>query len=204
MGATAAAGMRAGEGVIDAVTEGVVAAAGGLVDAFKTRSMGSAQARLAVSRAASYVPGESISGAVQSGTRVALNPNTQAMFKAVPLREFTFTFKMIPTTAEEALEIKKIIKFFRTELYPTVIPLGGEGGVAAGYEFPNVFRIEMKYNDDKQLATKILPSYLRNFTATYNASSMGFHKDGEFTEVDISMTFMEHTTLHKKLIEQDY
>ena len=205
MGATAAAGMNAGDGVMGAAWDGVKAGAAGFLDAFRTKSMGSSQARLAVSRAASKIPGQGLSGAIQGGTRVAVNPNTRAMFKSVPLREFTFTFKMIPTSKKESEEIKNIIKFFRTELYPTIIPLGtGDRAVAAGYEFPNVFDITMSWKDKDQIATKILPSYLRNFTATYNASSMGFHEGGDFTEVDISMTFMEHTTLHKGLIGEGY
>lgn len=205
MGATAAAGMNAGDGVMGAAWDGVKAGAAGFLDAFRTKSMGSSQARLAVSRAAARIPGQGLTGAIQGGTRVAVNPNTRAMFKGVPLREFTFTFKMIPTSKKESEEIKNIIKFFRTELYPAIIPLGdGAKAIAAGYEFPNVFEITMNWKDKDQIATKILPSYLRNFTATYNASSMGFHEGGDFTEVDISMTFMEHATLHKGLIGEGY
>ena len=205
MGATAAAGMNAGDGILDAAWEGIKEGGAGFIDAFRTKSMGSSQARLAVSRAAAKIPGQGLTGAIQGGTRVAVNPNTRAMFKGVPLREFTFTFKMIPTSKKESEEIKNIIKFFRTELYPAIIPLGdGAKAIAAGYEFPNVFEITMNWKDKDQIATKILPSYLRNFTATYNASSMGFHEGGDFTEVDISMTFMEHATLHKGLIGEGY
>jgi hypothetical protein len=33
---------------------------------------------------------------------------------------------------------------------------------------------------------------------------MGFLEGGDFTEVDISMTFVESSTLHKELIGQGY
>ena len=63
----------------------------------------------------------------------------------------------------------------------------------------------MYYRDPSQgLATRILPSYLRNFSATYNSSGMGFLDGGDFTEVDVSMTFIESSTLHKKLIGKGY
>lgn len=205
MGGSTAAALQEGANVGQALVEGVTEAAGGIIDAFRNRSMGSAQARLAVSRAAELLPGQQATGAVQGATRTVVNPNTRAIFRSVPLREFTFQFKMIPESAAEADMINSIIKFFRTELYPEVIRLGnGPDAIHAGYEFPNVFEITMNYADRKTLATRILPSYLRNFTATYNSSGMGFHADGEFSEVDISMTFVESSTLHKELIGKGY
>ena len=141
-------------------------------------------------------------GAVRSGTRTTINPNTRALFNSVPLREFAFNFKLIPTSRDETQVIKDIIKFFRTELYPEVITIGNDGGITAGYELPNIFQIKMEYKEQKQLATKILPSYLRNFSATYNASSMGFLEGGDFSEVDISMSFVEGFTIHKELVQK--
>lgn len=205
MGGSTAQALEQGANVGAAILEGVTEGASGIIDAFRSRSLGAAQARLAVSRASQLLPGQQATGAVQSTLRTVVNPNTRAIFRSVPLREFTFTFKMIPTSSAEAKMITAIINFFRTELYPTVIRLGNDGTeIQAGYEFPNVFEISMMYKDKKQLATRILPSYLRNFTASYNASAMGFHEDGEFTEVDISMTFVESSTLHKELIGKGY
>ena len=75
-------------------------------------------------------------------------------------------------------------------------------GINAGYKFPNVFQIELKYDNKKErLATRILPSYIRSFSATYNALGMGFLEGGDFTEVDITMSFIESGTLHKGLVQ---
>ena len=161
-------------------------------------------AKLAVNRASKMLPGQGMRGAVSSATRVSVNPNTRAIFDSVPLREFTFTFKMIPSSRAETTAITNIIKFFRENLYPEVITMGD---IPAGYKFPHVFTIDLKYKD-KNLATKILPSYIKTFNATYNASGMGFLSDGEgggdFSEVDITMTFMESGTLHKQLVKDGY
>lgn len=160
-------------------------------------------AKLAVNRASKMLPGQGMRGAVSSATRVSVNPNTRAIFDSVPLREFTFTFKMIPSSKAETTAIKEIIKFFRVNLYPEVITMGD---IPAGYKFPHVFTIDLKYKD-KNLATKILPSYIKTFNATYNSSSMGFLSDGEgggdFSEVDITMSFMESGTLHKELVQKE-
>tara|TARA_R110000744_G_scaffold9634_2_gene30651 strand:+ start:206 stop:1189 length:984 start_codon:yes stop_codon:yes gene_type:complete len=201
LGASTEAGMGQGSSLVNSITNGVVNNVSSMIDAFRGGdAMSSAAGRLAVTRAANFIPSEGARGAVRSGTRTTLNPNTRALFKSVPLREFTFTFKMIPTSRQETQQIKDIIKFFRGELYPEVITVGD---IPAGYEFPNVFQINMMYRNTKQLATKLLPSYLRNFSATYNSSGMGFLEGGDFTEVDVSMTFIESSTLHRKLVLGD-
>lgn len=203
LGASAAAGLQAGQAVVPALMNATVEGIDSFVDTLTGNApLGTPVGRLAVTRAANKIPSDGARGAVRSATRVSVNPNTRALFKSVPLREFTFTFKMIPTSKTETQNIKEIINFFRTELYPEVIKIGS---INAGYEFPNVFEIIMYYkNTSNRLATRILPSYLRNFTATYNSSGMGFLEGGDFTEVDISMTFIESSTLHKGLIGKGY
>ena len=203
MGAGGAAAMAEGANLLPALVEGAAGSAASIIDAITGRAPNSSDlARLAVNRAAGFLPGEGFLGAVSSSTRVSVNPNTRALFKSVPLREFTFTFKMIPTSKEETEQIKGIIKFFRENLYPEVITMGD---INAGYKFPNVFQIDLKYANKKDnLATKILPSYIRSFSATYNASGMGFLEGGDFSEVDITMAFIESGTLHKELIEKGY
>ena len=205
MGSAVESGMAAGASLGASLADGAVNGVQSIVQALTGGgALSGPTGRLAVTRAANLLPSEAARGAVRSGTRVAVNPNTRALFKSVPLREFTFTFKMIPTSRQETQQIKDIIKFFRSELYPEVFEIGTTG-IPGGYKFPNVFEIAMYYRDPNNgLATKLLPSYLRNFSATYNSSGMGFLEGGDFTEVDISMTFIESSTLHKKLVEEGY
>ena len=200
LGAGSQKAMQEGANLIPTIVTGIGDTVANVTDAILNKSAGSQDmARLAVNRAANFIPGDKAKGAVSSATRVSINPNTRALFKSVPLREFTFTFKLIPTSKQETKEIKDIIKFFRTNLYPEVIQMGG---INAGYKFPNVFQIELKYDNKKdRLATRILPSYIRSFSATYNASGMGFLEGGDFTEVDITMSFIESGTLHKALVQ---
>lgn len=158
-------------------------------------------ARLALTQAAN-LGGDQIGGAVRGLTRTAINPNARTLFREVPIRQIPFTFRMIATSKKEAEEIKNIIKFFRTELYPEEITttLSGQE-ISIGYKFPNPFKITSYYRG-KQIGIKFLDSYLQNFTATYNQNSQAMHKDGNFTEVDISMTFIETRALSRKKIEE--
>ena len=150
-------------------------------------------ARLVAARIANAVPGDTVGNVAGSTLRVAVNPNKRTLFRSVNIREFAFQFKMIANSEREADEIAKIIKFFRTELYPSVT---GGGTDLIGYNFPNLFDIDMKYNN-QPVATKIKPVYLRNVATTYNPSSMGWHADGKPSEVDVTLAFVEERTLNK-------
>ena len=157
-------------------------------------------ARLAAVRVANAVPGDVAGNVAASTLRVGVNPNKRTLFRSVNIREFSFQFKMIANSRREAIEIENIIKFFRTELYPSVT---GQGTEIVGYNFPNLFDIDMKYNN-QPVATKIKPVYLRNVTTTYNPSSMGWHADGKPSEVDVTLAFVEERTLNKADVAGGY
>ena len=178
-GAALASAMREGTSVFSDLITGNTGASGEV-------------ARLAATRIANAVPGDTVGNVAASILRVAVNPNKRTLFRAVNIREFSFQFKMIANSQREAQEIDNIIKYFRTQLYPSVV----EGAEIVGYNFPNLFDIQMKYNN-QPVATKIKPSYLRSVATTYNPSSMGWHVDGKPSEVDMTLAFVEERTLDK-------
>ena len=137
--------------------------------------------------------GTAVAGGMRAASGITTNPNTRAMFKDVPLRNFSFSFSMIPTSAEEAREIERIVKLFRTELYPTTLTAGG---IRVGYEFPNQFLIKVKHRGNN-VNLKFLPVYLQSFSSTYNANSPLMHADGKFNSVNITMQFTETRALTK-------
>ncbi len=145
---------------------------------------------------------DEITAGLKLQTGVTTNPNSRSLFKQVNMREFQFNFKMIARSKAEQDQIKKIVKFFRSELYPDDIPVevGGQE-ISLGYNFPNKFNIEFEY-DGKTIAHKLKPCFLRAVDTTYNASQMAFHDDGEFLEVDINLNFTETVTLSKKDIAE--
>lgn len=204
IGGSAVGAMGSGQGALAGAIQGGMGGITALVDSFKGAA-GTDAARLAMVRASSSfgTAGE----AVKSVARVALNPNVRTLFKSVGIREFSFTFIFIAQSKKEAEEIKKIIKVFRRELYPEKIGAFGdndtESSLSLGYKFPNRFSIELMHNE-KSVATKLLPCYLRNFQATYNPNSMGMHDDGNFQEIQITMSFAESRTLSKSDIDKGF
>jgi hypothetical protein len=43
--------------------------------------------------------------------------------------------------------------------------------------------------------------YLRNISTTYNPTSASFHSDGNPTEIDLTLSFVENTTLVRQDID---
>ena len=141
--------------------------------------------------------GAKAQGVASSVTQTAINPNIRAIFKSVRPREHSFNFKFLPRSMDEAQEVANIIKWFRTEIYPETINVNVRGqNLPVGYKFPNKFGIAMRYGN-KDVGARILPCYLRGMTTNYNATTMAFFRDGQFSEIDLTLDMIESRTLDK-------
>lgn len=127
--------------------------------------------------------------AIEAG--VALNPNTTLQFDNIQLRSFSFEFKMVSESAEEAQQIFLIENLFRKALYPT-----RQGALL---KYPPTFKIQFLHGDQvNSFMPTIMESFLVNLSTTYNAGSNMYHADGSPSEVDISMTFQETTIVTRE------
>lgn len=169
-----------------------------------SRGLTSEGAQVAALRISSFVNQEA-TGAIETTTGIALNPNRRSSFRGVNIRTFNFEFKLIPTSEAEAREVKNIVRFFRTELYPEASEIISEElNLSAAYRFPSKFNIRITY-DGKPIAMKFLPCFLQQVQVTYNSTSgMSFHKGGDFQETNIALTFIEERTLSRQDIEKEY
>jgi len=220
LGATGGAAL----GAFEAGGNGVRAAASQMLDVGKTvldtvlagqvkiaAAAESETARLGASRLISAIPGmnlnQGLGAAAGLANRIIVNPNVRKLFNGVTVREFTFQFKMIPTSPEEGEIIQKIIKLFRKEMYPRAfkIPVGGESNVSLGYNFPNAFKIKFNFKDsENRNIPKLLPCYLRNVSHTINPTGGGFKNDGKANETDLTLAFVEHRAIEQQDIEKGY
>jgi len=194
-GAAAASALRSGanaSGVVGAMLSGALPDLDSVMEGLRG-SLGSETASLAALRTIGRVS-QTASDVISTATGVALNPNRRTALRGVAVRTFVFTFNLIPSTRQEAESIKAIINFFRSEMYPEDIEIGG---IAVGYKFPNKFRISMQY-DGRPIAHGILPCFLANINTVYNPNNMSFHRDGNFAETTITLTFTEERTLRKQ------
>ena len=153
--------------------------------------------------------GAGVRGGIRAALGVSVNPHTRAIFERINIREFTFEFTLIPDSAQEAEQIRQIIKLFRTELYPETI-LGninfddvqiGSFSIPLGLRFPNKFRISMEANGTT-FAHKIKDCYLTNVNSTYNPTAAALHEDGNPAQINLSMSFKEIETLTRADVEE--
>lgn len=207
-GGAAAAGMANGQGMVESLAAGGFASLGNFYDALKG-SVSQDAARLGATRLAGLAgKNGAIDGAVRGSLRTSPVSNMTMLFDKPQLRTFSFSFKMQPVSEKEANMVTKIVKFFRTELYPDAFNTDTLGGISVpfGYRFPNEIKISLHYgktNSGKNFI-KFKPCYLTNFQATFNAPSASFFKGGHFQETTISMTLRENELLNKKDIERGF
>lgn len=200
----AGASMEAGLGFAESMMKGV----GSMITNISGRGNSEQLARLAgVQLSSKFGSFAAEVGAVQKlAGGVTLNPNTRVLFKQPNIRDFVFTFKFVAKSAEEAAMINDIVKLFRRELYPATIDVPvGDQRISLGYVFPKKFDIQFFY-DGKEMKnlSKIKPCYLRDVSTTYNATAMAMHSDGNFLEVDMTISFQEIAALTRADVEEGY
>ena len=206
-GAAALNELQAGGGALSAAAKGIIEGVSSITDLFTGRAT-SLGARLAVARLANSPAGflvpEGLRNAIGLAARVTINPNLRTTFEGVTIREFDFTFKFLPKSAEESREVKDIIQFFRFHAYPFEIKLGG--AVPIGFNYPAMFKIKLQSNGSgrfKNIGTPIKLSYLRRVSSVYNPTQQTFHADGSPVEIDVSLGFVEYKTLSQQDIKAE-
>ena len=81
----------------------------------------------------------------QAQTGIAVNNRLELTFKAINLREFSYSFKFMPKNKEEADEVQKIIYMFKYHMHPTI--LGGSNSPV--FRVPSMFNIHYMYRGDE-------------------------------------------------------
>jgi hypothetical protein len=154
-------------------------------------------ARLAAIQAAGVtrrLAGSGVAAAGNVAAGVTIAPNQRTLFKRVNMREFSFSFSLVPSSAEEASTVDSIVDFFRHFLYPEPIMVGD---IRVGYKYPEKFKIKVSSFKGWE-PVQIQPSYLRNLSVTTNPNGMAFHRDGKPVETQITLNFIESATLDRK------
>ena len=194
-----AGGSKSVADIASSAVKGTFAGIGELMEGRTAPEFGSLIANRLVSKLSTNA-----GNATSLATRIAINPNTRALFKQVNIREWNFVFQMIPTSPDETKRIENIIDFFRTEQLPT--ELVSENGVGMAYRFPNLMHIKALYRDErtnqyKPILTRFLPAYLQAVDVTYNTQAMSFYEGGKFHDATMSLKFVEYRPLNKDDID---
>lgn len=200
-GLVATAALNNGSGIVSAIGNAV---AEGLESVFNlaTGQITKETANVAAARISQRIPSAGLRAAASTALQTGVNPGTRMIFDRPNVRQFTFQFRFIATSAAEASQVENIVKSFRTEMYPETVNLAE--GIPAGYKFPNLFEISFKFLNSDARFPKIQLAYLRSCQVNYNGSQMAFHADGQPTEVDMTLIFQEYRALSKQDIQRGY
>ena len=143
--------------------------------------------------------GDQIRGASKLSSRVLLNPNTNTTFSGNSLRSFTFAFKMIAHSADEAEMIRKIHSKFRSFVYAD----SRSNAQNLLLAFPPTWTIRFLDGNlhENKFIPKIYSCYLVSIESSFNSTTNMFHRDGAPLEVDVSMSYQETRTLTRTDID---
>ena len=200
-GMTALAGLNSGQSIMGAIGSGLTE---GMESIFNLASgtLSAEAAKVAASRIASKLPA-GYAAAGSQALQTGMNPGTRLLFDQPAMRQFAFSFKLIPTSFGESVAIKNIVKNFRFQMYPREIDL--TPGIPIGYEFPNIYRIEFGFQGGSLQIPNIQYCYLKDVQTAYNSTSGGvFFESGYPTEIDLNLTFLEYRALSKRDIEAGF
>ena len=93
-----------------------------------------------ISGALSIIPGVGdLKGALTKVTGKATNPNTEMVFKSVPMRAFDFVFEFAPKNKKELESMTKIIEIFKYHMHPAIEQFGND------FIVPEEFQITYMY-----------------------------------------------------------
>jgi hypothetical protein len=146
--------------------------------------------------ASGFVQDTSIKAAVGVAAGARFNPYVVTSFDGTNTREYTFEYKLIPSSAEEAATIKKISQLFQIAVYGEI-----DGGFLLKY--PPKWKLTILVPDNEAGTGKALnplssfyECYLQNCDIKYNSSNNSYFRDNSPFETDISLTFKETKALH--------
>lgn len=113
------------------------------------------------------------------------NPHTTVFFKGVKLRDFTWTWRLVPRSEEEAATIRDLLK----ELRKNVLPTKRTGGQL---NYPNLLTPRIvNQNKDVNLG-EFKKCHVQNMTINYSAEgASAFFRDGHPVAISLVLTFQE-------------
>jgi hypothetical protein len=131
----------------------------------------------------------------------AINNNLELLFNGPMLRSFTFNFKLTPREPNEAVVIKKMIRYFKKSMAPAL------STAQLFLLAPNVFKISYVYtgkgnlNEDHPYLNRIKVAALRDISVNYTPDGNYMtYQDGSMTQYELNLTFGEIDPIY----ENDY
>lgn len=125
---------------------------------------------------------ETVGGLAGRVTGEIPNPHPTVFFKGLELRQFTWTWKLVPRSADEAATIKTIIKTIKSKILPE------KSG--SFLKYPHLLKPSVLPTAD--LYGNFMKSAVKSFAVNYTAEgTSAFFVDGAPVSVNLILTFQE-------------
>ena len=143
-------------------------------------------------------------GATELGLRKITNPNTHTTFEGVNLRDFSFSFSLVPRNQADAEMINRIRKTFQIYAYPENKDSGTFS--RAFLKFPAIWDVSIIFTQQQGNLNKYIPqilpqAYIISVGQTVNPEANTYHKDGQPTAITLDIGIREARTLTRAEIE---
>jgi hypothetical protein len=157
--------------------------------------------------------GDGARQAIEKSTGQILNPHKAVVYQGPGgFRTFSYTFIMVPKSADEAKVIFNIVKFFKLRMHPGTGRAGINDISSVTLTYPDEFEIKYHVNnkavdgsDSSTPLFKIKNCFMDTFTADYTTSGLvSFMDDDHPLTTTISMSFKETQLLTKADIDEGY
>ena len=120
------------------------------------------------------------------------NPNMELLFNGPTLRNFKFSYKMMPRSEQEAEQVRLIIRSFKSNMAVKTKASSGQGG-SFFLKTPNIFELRYRTgNQDHPFLHKFKQCFLTDISVNYTgeASHMTY-ADGTPVSMVMDLTFKE-------------
>lgn len=125
-----------------------------------------------------------------------LNPNMELLFQGPALRPFNFAFRLTPRNADEAMNIKDIIRFFKRKMAPIV------DDTQLFLKAPHVFQIEYIFGATDKInesLNRIKLCALQSCNVDYTPDgNYATFRDGSMTSYGLSLAFTEIEPIYSR------
>jgi len=134
---------------------------------------------------------------ISSGT--ALNSFRATVFESVDFRSFTFKYKFFPKNKDESADVFRIIETFKFHMHPEM----SDGKLF--FIYPSEFNITYYFGNNRNpYFHKFTTCVLESMDVSYGGEQFSSFRNGEPTEINMSLTFRELEVLTKSMINQGF
>lgn len=178
---------------------------GALKSAFNDPALGVILKNQLTAMAASALPGVSVDAEslLNRTTGRIINQNLELLFSGQTLRTFSFAFMLLPRSRNEAIEVRKIIRFFKQGMTPKKSVIEGSGGLgdiasiddgALFLKTPNVFNISYLNSESNTIKglNKFKTCACQGVSVNYAPNGYSsYYLDSQPVMVTLSLNFQE-------------